>query len=387
MDQKIRINWAISYFFLWELFLLAKSNPQFNHPFIRGHSYKATKIHFTFLLGFFLYNYLFAKFFYFNIPVLSVTVHFVLMANLVALFIFILIRWAYSAYEWKSAKEIWIRKDILRFSEESIDWELTEAQIMLYLASNLPFVGTYVATKHPSWVNRYWEKISWYFSVLIVLFVITSHTDALQILMLLYIAYLVFTWVMAFVHSKIMYSEFIDSLWELKSIHIYAKSIFYYLIESLKLIIWKKNELSFEAIIEKQVEKEQRYRNLADEYLSDTSIMISNKLIYIPILNIIFLPKYLVDRKSRYAIAIAQWLIITALMISLYFYDRTLFFTYQLVFLFPIVLWMANIDSDPFYKIPVIFELYSLADKLSFWIFSKVKFLKEKKNEVVSFKV
>jgi hypothetical protein len=45
MDQKIKTNAFISYFFLGFLFLLAKNNPNFSDPFVRSHAKAATMLH------------------------------------------------------------------------------------------------------------------------------------------------------------------------------------------------------------------------------------------------------------------------------------------------------------------------------------------------------
>lgn len=389
MDQKTKINAAISYFFLWELFLLAKSNPHFSHPFIRNHAKNATKIHFIFLCVALLYNFFLASFLYITLPIIAVSIHFIVLTSIVWLFIFLLIKWAYKAYIWVESKELRIRKDLLKVSEKSINGELSETQIMLFIWSNVPFLGMFIANKYPTWVNCYWEKISWFFAVVFVLMILTSHSDLFQFFVLFYIGYLVFMWIMAFMHSKIFYSSMIASLPDLNEIYIYIKSFFYYIFESFKVIFWKKQDVSFEGIIQKQVEKEEKFNKLAGEFLSNNTLVFSNKLIYIPVINLIYLPKYFIDKKSRYVFAIIQGLIITGIMAALFFFDRSLFAQYQIVFLFPILLWMANIDANPFYKIPLVYEIYSLLDKLSFWIFSNMRFLKEKKNEIneVSFKV
>jgi hypothetical protein len=77
------------------------------------------------------------------------------------------------------------------------------------------------------------------------------------------------------------------------------------------------------------------------------------------------------------------------LLWAIYYFVWSFYTNIPAILLFPIFLWMSNIDSNPFYRIPVIFEIYVLLDKITFWIFSKLRFLHEKKNEVkeVSFKV
>lgn len=63
---------------------------------------------------------------------------------------------------------------------------------------------------------------------------------------------------------------------------------------------------------------------------------------------------------------------------------------WQMILLFPIFIGMAEINRNPFYKIPAIYELYVILDFLTFGLGSRVNKLKERNKESgekVSFKV
>ncbi|HRI36624.1 MAG TPA: hypothetical protein PK765_06260 [bacterium] len=51
LDPKTRTNALIAYFFLGWAFLLARGNPDFAHPYVRGHAKRATLIHAVFLIS------------------------------------------------------------------------------------------------------------------------------------------------------------------------------------------------------------------------------------------------------------------------------------------------------------------------------------------------
>ncbi len=389
MDKKVRVNAAISYLFLWELFLLAKSNPNFNHPFIRGHSKNATKIHISFFLTIFAYKYFGWSFNFLNfqIPVMQLSINTIVTTVLFLGFTFLILRWAYKANSWTQVDDIKIRKDYLKMESELLTW-MNETSKMIYIASYIPFIWLIVAGKHPSVINRYWSKIWWVFSIIMILLIVSGHNDILLALTFLYICYVVYAWLMMIIHTRVIYNLFTESIPNLETAYVNCRTWISYLAESIKVIFGKKEEVSFEDLKNRIIRKEAKFSELARNNFTNPRIPLSNKIIFIPGLNIIYLPKYIIDKKSIYTIAIAQGLIITAILIAIYYLSQSFSTNIQMILLFPIFLWLANIDNNPFYKIPVIFEIYVLLDNLTFGIFSKVKFLKEKKNEVkeVSFK-
>ncbi len=56
IPSRDRVNAAIAYFFLAPIFLLAKRNPNFAHPFVRSHAKSATKFILVFVVFFILYK-------------------------------------------------------------------------------------------------------------------------------------------------------------------------------------------------------------------------------------------------------------------------------------------------------------------------------------------
>jgi hypothetical protein len=72
--------------------------------------------------------------------------------------------------------------------------------------------------------------------------------------------------------------------------------------------------LSFESCKNAVAESDRKYQELTKLNMTSASVIFSNKIIFIPILNIIYLPKYFFDKKTVYAVAIAQGIIITALL-------------------------------------------------------------------------
>jgi len=379
MEEKKRINAAISYLFMGELFLLAKNNPNFGDIFVRNHAKSATKIHLTFLVIILAYKKFAESFLYISVPIININISRVIEASLYIIFTLLLIRWAYKAYYWKSADEIKIRKDYLKIEEELVDNNLSETSKIIYIASYIPFFGIIVWSKYNSNINKYGMKIWWIFSLILVFFLLTKHNDLAFILSLFYIILMAFAGVMIFTQQKIMFSNFVNNIYNLKELYCHIRAIFYYILEAIRITLWWKGEISFWEIYNKVKVKEEKYYSLANEYLVDKNLIFWNKLIFIPIVNLIYLPTFFFDKNSRYIIAIIQWLVITVFSIFLWYFDYS---DYSILLLFPIFLWIANTVDNPFYRIPIIFEVYELIDKLTFGIFSKIKFLKEKKKEV-----
>lgn len=390
MDQKIKINWAISYLLLWEFFLIAHHKPEFSNSFVRNHSKNAVKIHLMFLGVILIYKYFIQGFINISITLLNnITIAMILESIIYLYFTFLILKSSYRAFCWIEAKEININKDYLKLEEQVITGELTETQNMIYVSSYIPFVWLIISWRFNTPINNYWAKISWIFSIILVFFVITNHSDLMLVALFLYISFVVYAWIMMGVNKKVIFSNFLNSIPNLSQAYLQSRVLIVYLIESIKVIFNKKDEISFESIKNNLIEKDRKFNELAKSYLSSESLFISNKLIYIPLINIIFIPKYLFDKKSKYTIAIAQAIIITVILILAFVFFPGVYMIYWPIFLFPIFLWIANIDSNPFYRIPFLYEIYVIIDKLTFWVFSKIKFLKEKKNEVqeLSFKV
>lgn len=379
MEEKKRINAAISYLFMWELFLLAKNNPAFGDVFVRNHAKNATKIHLIFLILILIYKKFIEIFLYIPIPIISINISRIVETCLYIIFTLLLIRWAYRAFYWVSANDIKIRKDYFKITEDALEDNLSETNKIIYLCSYIPFIGLIIWNKHESIITKYWMKIWWLFSLILLILISTKHSDLVLIITLLYTIFVVFIWVIIFTQQKIIFSELVNHIYDLNKFYSISRALFKYIIESVIVVFGWKKELNFTNTHNKIIENDSKYFTLTNEYLTDNNIVFWNKLIFIPIINIIYFPTLLFNKKSRYIIAITQWLIITVISILLWYFDYS---DYSIWLLFPIFLWTANIKNNPYYRIPIIFEIYQILDKLTFWIFSKIKFLKEKKKEI-----
>ena len=79
----------------------------------------------------------------------------------------------------------------------------------------------------------------------------------------------------------------------------------------------------------------------------------------IPGVNLIFLPSLCFAKSFRLVLAAGQGIMITALL-AISFWTLGFFAPETFIFLFPIVLLLANAEGNPFYRIPVAYELYTL---------------------------
>lgn len=104
-------------------------------------------------------------------------------------------------------------------------------------------------------------------------------------------------------------------------------------------VFGKREDVSYVRCLDAVLRKEERFMELAKEHLNEDRIFLSNKLVYLPGVNLIYLFKFFMHRKSRYVIAIAQGLIIDALVVAVYFLDNGYQNSItQVIFLIPIIL-------------------------------------------------
>lgn len=389
MDKQTTTNAAISYLFLAPLFLLAKSNPNFGNIFVRTHSKNAFKIQLSFLVIVSIYVYFISPFTHYSIPVINLQIHNIIMGLIYLFFTFLLLRWAYKAQKWQEVEDIKIKKDYLKIEVQELSWNLSEAEKMIFLTSFIPFIWLISAQRYNLKFNSYWTKVGSLYWLFIILFLFTNHPDLFYTSLLIYIIFVVYIWVNLILNSSIVFSWFIDEIPSLDVFYRQFRASIIYFFESIWVIFGKKDNLNFSKIYNNLFQKDEKFYNLASQHLTKDNIIFSNKFIFIPLINLIYLPKSFFDKKSKYSIAIVQWIIITFLFWAFWYWQDNMYSLYNLFLLFPIFLGLANIDSNPYFRIPLIYEIYVFLDKISFGIFSKLKFLQEKKNEVkeMNFKV
>jgi len=125
LSPQIKTNAMISYFFLGWLFLLARNNPTFSHPFIRSHAKKATKLQVVIFGGFIIYSLYISQYIpNFLIPIIpSLTLDKIISIGFFALLAISIIRGAYLAHHGKMENETSSHRLKEAFAQEHIALE------------------------------------------------------------------------------------------------------------------------------------------------------------------------------------------------------------------------------------------------------------------------
>ena len=147
--------------------------------------------------------------------------------------------------------------------------------------------------------------------------------------------------------------------------YVTLRSLPRYVGEIMGVIREKHEQVSFANCLKKTRERDSISRDSLANYFTADRIPFKPLWIFIPLVNLVFLPKILTDRKTKYIIAIGQGLIMTGIFVAIslmYGFSSSLL----LFLLFPIFYAIARVTSDPFQKIPLVYELYALINTLSF---------------------
>ncbi len=369
-NQKIINNAVSSYFmlFICIAFLFAKNNKLLYNPFVKWHAKTAFLIHIMFLLVYIIFVFLWALS---NIRMLDFSLNHIIASGLFIFLFLLLLFWMYRAYRWKTVsiwemillkwrlKNITINKHTIK-SEE---WKLT-----LILAC-IPFVWYIIYWKN--FINKTIKdinKINLISSLIIAFFYVSWGNNIAIFLILIYIVVFAFTSVILVVNNenKTPDLSWFPSSW---NIHTLIKSYFKYLKTYFKKeeFIWIRN--TRKAINTNQIKLE---NNLFKELKLKKETKLSKNLIYIPVLNLLFL----FSLKSRFRIHIINSLIITLLATTAFIIFRDI--NISLLALFPICYWMGYINRL-WYKMPFIYDIFTIFESIYkffrriFWRVNKIK--------------
>ena len=147
MNEQSRINATISYFFLWPLFLLAKSGTPLHDPFVRTHAVRSSII---ISIGFFVYLlYIFLLRPFTDFTLLGFHLQNIVLTLLSSLMILMLLRGAYQAYHGISTEysNTLSMKHIFSNNATWIRVENEDDKVRL-VASMVPLLGIYIARKY-----------------------------------------------------------------------------------------------------------------------------------------------------------------------------------------------------------------------------------------------
>ncbi len=365
------INAIICYCFLWPVIWLARKNPNFSHPFIQGHARRSTLIFATAWVIWILFIFALWPITHWSIG--PFILYDILLFVLVVLFLGVLIWHAFRAYKGEFADEVQFHS-IQKLHETTISEMgiLSEREKIIIILSFIPFLGIWISSRFPQMMTKQGESIStWALGVILVISIWFHewYTTGL-IVTLWYILFVVTLGVQLFVGGKWIEMHILRLLPEIGELNMKITILYLYSIEIFKMIIWKQNTRS--------------YRDLSEELLSQkesatpSAFLFSPMLIGIPILNIVTIPSFFMERFVLWRHALLQgYLISIFVWLTLYFSWNPLWIV---VLLIPSVYLLSYLPSNTSSSSPIIGILANILNTLSFGFFSgkeKIKNLKK----------
>lgn len=173
-----------------------------------------------------------------------------------------------------------------------------------------------------------------------------------------------------------------------ESVYEIARSIPGYLGDVVQMIFGKKDAVSFMDHLQYVREADQSFQTSLRGYFTDATLPFRPFWIFVPFFNLVFLPKLLMSRTTKYVLAIGQGLAITLVAVLIGFLFS---FTspLELFLLFPIFYGIASLESDAFFRIPLIYEIYATLNTFTFGLFKSTKRIQavQKQDTAVSFKL
>lgn len=378
-NQKI-INNAISAYlmlFISWMFLINKDNPYINNDFVKNHTKSAIVIHLLIIMNSIIF--LIYKLFW-DVQLAWFSLN-IILANIVFALIWVLfVNGIYNASKWEQFniwsfidKTKWISLDIN--NDNSFD----EKDKLNIVISHIPFLGFIVGTRFKNNETNNIIKFNLLMSLVISLIYILGYNNITNILSLFYIIFIVFSWVNLYARDE-LFTINLPYYFLPKGKIMLQKVLFKYFSYYIK---WEFKE--FELLKSSQLKNDEEKEQKDLKYLENLEDLKLNKtLIYIPILNFLFL----FQKENKYSIHIRNWLILSLILIcilTLNFFS-ILSLKWLLLLLFPICFWIWKLNEIN-YKMPYVYEIYRFINYIkNLFIFSK-KVLREKKEEVIETKL
>lgn len=374
IDKKIINNAIASYLMIiasW-FFLINKSNPYLNNKFVRNHTKSAMIIHLLIILNYIIFiSYWFLN----NIVVVWYWLN-LIIANIIFIFLlFILIYWIYKASK-SSEFSIWniIRSNKHIWLDINNDNKIDEKDKLSIILSHIPFIWYIIWNKYKNNKIENILRLNLFISIIITLIYIIWYSNIVNLLILIYIILIVFTWVNLFSRDELITINlpyYFSPNWKI----VLQSNIIKYLINYFKWNFKEFREIVKESKIKKEKQElieKQEIENLKDFKLAKFTI-------YIPILNL-----YLIfNRNNKYKTHIINWLIISLLTIILIILATTSIITSKILILilFPICFWLWKLWNN-YYKMPYIYEIYLLLKSIKNIFIRSKKDLDTKRKEV-----
>lgn len=377
IPEKVKANAISAYllvFISW-LFLFNKTNKNIDHPFVKGHTKTAMLIHLWFLITYiiFISNSLFS-----TISLMWFWLNYIITTIINIALLLLLVIWIYKA---KNSSEFSISQNIDISKKKAIldidwDWEVTEREKVTILLSFVPFIGfiNFAKYKENETIQNS-TRLNIIVSLIITLLYIFSYWNLANLLSLIYIVLITFIWIHLFTRNELI-SIKLPNYFSPENAYAWLISI----------IIYLKNYFNNNDFKEFKTISKNNYVQLIEQENKNEIKLSKNKdfklpkfLIYIPIINLIFL----FFKNTKYSFHIINGLIITLLLIITWILADFWYFnpSLHILSLFPIFFWIGYLNNRLAYKMPIIFDIYIfIKNTLSLFKFWSKK-LKEKRAE------
>ncbi len=348
------------------LFLFNKINKYINNDFVKSHTKSALIIHVWFLITYiiFISNSLFS---WINILWFWLNQ---LMALIISCFLLcLLILWMYKANKWLKFG-IW---ETIKLSKQKAildinwDWDISEKEKLTIVLAFVPFIWflNFAKNKKNKTIIEA-TRLSIFIALIITLFYIYWYNNLFNLLSLFYIVGVTFIWINLFAR---------DELVQIKLPEVFSpKNAYVWLIttkEYLKSYFKNSDFIDFSKLQNNISEKIKNEKQILEKNLQlKKDLRLSKILIYIPIINLIFL----FYKNTKYSLHIKNWIIITILFsINIILeYFNYLDLKFSLLLLFPVLFWMSYTSNTLSYKVPIIYDIYELISKvflfMKFWV-------------------
>lgn len=314
-DEQTRINAAISYLFLWPIFLLARKETPLAHPYVQLHAKKSSFIIALGFLSLCIYSFL--------EPLLTFALFWILvsvlfLASIFTIFVGTLLFFAYRAYN-TEVSQIWETLSSVDFQiiELQTMTETTEAEKIRVALSFIPLLSIWISGKYHSPSILLWKKISTFFFLLMIgsSFLLWPKTGWSLLVILFSIIVIISTGVSIVVMGRIPYIHFL---------YRYIPSYETFLLYSRTWIDWIKTVikvLSGYEEVENFSTLLQKNRTNSPGFLGFIKgLPLSCKGIWIPFLNLIYIPFLLSKNYHEHRGNILQGIFLTILFIIIWWF-------------------------------------------------------------------
>ena len=366
LDQKTIANAKSSYFLLFVsiFFLFNVENKYINNSFVKNHCKTAFILHIGLLITYIVFiSYSLGQ----SIKILNYPLNNIIATIMFTAIFITMLYWIYKAHNSKTFKVweiVWITK---KLSIIDINWDMKidEKDKLTIILSYIPLIWYIVSSNYfKNETIKNISKLNLIVALIITLFYTFWNENLATFFSLFYIIFVVFSSLTLIIKNELLWIN-LSLIPTPEEKYEWFKWLFKY----LKIYFKKEKFIELKSLIWKEKIKNNKEEDILEKQLIwEKDIKLPKFLIYIPIINFIFL----FFTKSKYKIHIINWVVISVLIIITSMFEL---FYYRLnaLFIFPIFYWIWYLQSRLAYKMPFIFWIYEIVEKIFYWFKSGAK--------------